>query len=108
MMKNSIKNLTGLVILSFSIQALADDTIRVHVKTNEKTAAALGFTVDGKRAGTRGKSYLGKGPVNREYVFGYRKNSALGPDVLCGSQVLSKDSIVTLVTAGERCSIVVE
>ena len=107
MIRNTIKNLSGLVILSFSIQAIAHDTIRVHVKTNEKTAAALGFTVDGKKAGARGKSYEGKGPVNREYVFGYRKNSAFGPDVLCGSQVLTKDSIVTLITKGENCSIVV-
>ncbi|KTD05130.1 hypothetical protein OQJ19_09180 [Fluoribacter gormanii] len=107
MIKNSIKNLSGLVILSFSIQAVANDTIRVHVKTNEKTAAALGYTVDGKKSGARGKSYEGKGPVNREYVFGYRKNSAFGPDVLCGSHVLTKDSIVTLITKGERCSIVV-
>ena len=107
MIKIFIKQFIGLIIFSFSIQVLANDSIRVHVKTNEKTAAALGFTVDGKKSGTLGKSYLGKGPVNRKYIFGYRKNSALGPDVLCGSQVLTKDSIVILVTANDRCSIVI-
>ncbi|MCE0721679.1 MULTISPECIES: hypothetical protein [Legionella] len=107
MIKKSLKNLSGLVLFSFSIQAFANDTIKVHVKTNEKTAAALGFTVEGKRSGSRGKIHSGKGPVNREYLFGYRKNSAFGPDVLCGSKVLTKDSTVTLVIAGDQCSIVV-
>lgn len=107
MIKKSLKNLNALVLLSFSMQAFAHDTIRVDVKTKEKTAAALGFTVDGKRSGSRGKIHSGKGPVNREYIFGYRKNSAFGPDVLCGSKVLTKDSTVTLVMVGDQCSIVV-
>ncbi|CAM2885948.1 Uncharacterised protein [Legionella steigerwaltii] len=108
MMKSIIKNFIGLIIFSFSIQAIAKDTISVQVKTNEETAAALGFTVDGKKSGARGKSYSGKGPANRVYVFGYRKNSAFGPDILCGSQKLAKDSVVTLVTSGDHCSIEIE
>ncbi len=94
-------------MLSFSMQAFADDTIKVHVKTKEKTAAAIGFTVGGKRSGSRGKIHSSKGPANREYIFGYRKNSTFGPDVLCGSKVLTKDSTVTLVIANDQCSIVV-
>ncbi|KTD70851.1 hypothetical protein [Legionella tucsonensis] len=105
MIKKSLKNLSGIVLVSFSIQAFANDMIKVHVKTNEKTAAALGFKVDGKRSGSRGKIHSGKGPANREYIFGYRKNSAFGPDVLCGSKVLTKDSAVTLVIANDHCSI---
>ncbi|HHT0593359.1 TPA: hypothetical protein ACTXXA_002273 [Legionella anisa] len=107
MIKKSLENLSVLALLSFSIQAHANDTIRVHVKTNEKTAAAIGFTVDGKRSGSRGKIHSGNGPVNREYIFGYRKNSTFGHDVLCGSKVLTKDSTVTLVIRGDQCSIVV-
>ncbi|MCW8387705.1 hypothetical protein OQJ15_15455 [Fluoribacter dumoffii] len=105
MRKNSLKNLLGLIVFSVSLQAIANETIKVQVKTKEATAAALGFTVEGKKSGARGKSYSGKGPVNKVYVFGYRKNSAFGPDILCGSHKLTKDSIVTLVTTGNHCSI---
>ncbi|KTC80600.1 hypothetical protein [Legionella cherrii] len=108
MMKNLIKNWIGLILFSFTIQAIAKDTITVQVKTDEKTAAALGFTVEGKKSGARGKSYSGKGPANKVYIFGYRKNSAFGPDILCGSQKLAKDSIVTLVTSGDHCSIEID
>ncbi|WP_392538170.1 hypothetical protein [Legionella sp. 227] len=108
MMKNLIKNGIGFIIFSFAIQAIAKDTISVQVKTDEKTAAALGFTVEGKKSGARGKSYSGKGPANKVYIFGYRKNSAFGPDILCGSQKLAKDSIVTLVTTGDHCSIEID
>mgnify|MGYP006892798464 FL=1 len=98
----------GVVLFSFSIHAFADDTIKVQVKTDEQTAAALGFIVDGKKSGARGKSYSGKGPANKVYVFGYRKNSAFGKDIMCGSQKLAKDSTVTLVTTGEHCTIQVD
>ncbi|STY31075.1 Uncharacterised protein [Legionella wadsworthii] len=107
MVKNSINMACAIILFSFSIQSFAEDTIRVQVKTNEKTAAALGFTVDGKKSGARGKYYSGKGPVNKKYIFGYRKHSAFGDDVLCGSEVLTKDSVVTLKTEGKSCSIVV-
>ncbi|MCW8409388.1 hypothetical protein OQJ13_10420 [Legionella sp. PATHC035] len=108
MMKKLITHWIGFILFSFSIQAIAKDTITVQVKTDEKTAAALGFTVEGKKSGARGKSYSGKGPANKVYIFGYRKNSAFGPDILCGSQKLAKDSIVTLVTTGDHCSIEID
>ncbi|MCW8397355.1 hypothetical protein OQJ26_00915 [Legionella sp. PATHC038] len=108
MMKNLIKNGIGFILFSFAIHAIAKDTISVQVKTDEKTAAALGFTVEGKKSGARGKFYSGKGPANKVYIFGYRKNSAFGPDILCGSQKLAKDSIVTLVTTGDHCSIEID
>ena len=108
MIKSSIKILSFLVIFFSSIQVFANDTIRVNVKTNEQKAAALGFAVDGKKYGTRGKSYSGKGPANKEYVFGYRKNFSISPDISCGSKTLTKDSTITLVITGEHCSIVVD
>lgn len=108
MIKRALKTISCLIILFFSVQALANDSIRVYVKTQEKTAAALGFSVDGKKSGAPGKSYSGKGPAHREYTFGYRKNSAIGPDVSCGSRTLAKDSTVTLVTIDDRCSIVLD
>src|SRR5690348_10785760 len=105
MMKNSIKKpgavdncatsravqqtLSSLILLLFSIQAFANETIHVRVKTNEKVAA-LGFIVEGKKSGMPGQSYTGKGPANKKYTFGYRKQSAFGPDITCGSEILSK------------------
>ncbi|VEB34896.1 Uncharacterised protein [Legionella sainthelensi] len=91
-----------------STDIFANDTIRVHVKTNEKTAAALGFVVEGKKSGTAGKSYSGRGPSNKEYVFGFRKHTPFGDDIVCGSKTLTKDSTVTLVVLGDNCSIIVD
>lgn len=48
MRKNSLKNLLGLIVFSVSLQAIANETIKVQVKTKEASAAALGFTVEGK------------------------------------------------------------
>ncbi|MFT4059935.1 MAG: hypothetical protein QM652_10350 [Legionella sp.] len=108
MTRNSIKLLSGLSIVFFSLTASATNTITVTVKTTEKSVAALGYAVEGKRLGGAGKSYTGKGPANHTYLFGYRKRLAYGDDFSCGSQVLTKDSTVTLVTDGEHCSIIVD
>ncbi|MBN9229988.1 MAG: hypothetical protein J0I93_03985 [Legionella sp.] len=105
MMYWNIKKLAGLSLVLFSSTLWAENTIQVQVRTEEASAAALGFKVEGKKSGGRGKVYIGKGPANKTYIFGYRKNFAYGRDVLCGSEVLTHDSIVTLVTDGEQCSI---
>lgn len=97
-----------LIVFFSSTEIFANDTIRIQVKTNERTAAALGFAVEGRKCGTAGKSYDGKGPTNKKYVFGYRRHTLFGADIICGSQVLTKDSTVTLVVLGDSCSIVVD
>lgn len=91
----------------FSIQAFASDTINIIVKTTEERAAAIGFSVDGKKSGSRGKIHSGTGPVNKSYLFGYRKNSVMNADILCGTRTLTKDSTITLIVKGEHCSLVV-
>lgn len=108
MKRSSILTLGYLTMFVSATEIFADDTIRIHVKTNERTAAALGFVVDGKKSGNAGKSYAGKGPTNKKYVFGYRKHSVFGTDVICGSRTLTKDSTVTLVVLGDNCSITVD
>ena len=98
------KKVFGCIALSlFSIQAFAEDTIKITVKTDEKSAAAVGYTVGGKESGGPGKSYVGNGPKNKEYLFGYRKNSEQGPNISCGALTLTQDSNVTLVTQGDEC-----
>ncbi|KTD11750.1 hypothetical protein Lgra_1208 [Legionella gratiana] len=108
MIRSSLITLSSLTIFFSSTEIFANDTIRVHVKTNEKTTAALGFVVEGKKSGTAGKSYSGKGPSNKKYVFGYRKHTPFGADIICGSTTLTKDSTVTLVVLGDNCSITVD
>ncbi|ARB91654.1 hypothetical protein [Legionella longbeachae] len=100
--------LSCLISFFYSTGIFANDTIRVQVKTNEKSAAALGFVVEGKKSGTAGKSYLGRGPSNKKYVFGFRKHTPFGDDIICGSKTLTKDSTVTLVVLGDNCSITVD
>jgi hypothetical protein len=82
-------------------QAHADDTIKVTVTATGK-AMAVGYQVEGARLGGLGKTYSGQGPVNKKYSFGYRKY-ALGADIACGSIILSKNSMVKLVSKGEQC-----
>ena len=85
----------------FCLQAHADDMIKVTVVATEK-AMAVGYQVEGKRVGGLGKTYSGKGPVNKKYSFGYRKHP-IGADISCGSIILSKSSKVKLITKGEQC-----
>jgi hypothetical protein len=108
MIYNSIKNLSALMVFSVSMQAFAHERINVQIKTNVETVAAIGFKVEDKKSGARGNSHSGVGPINKKYIFGYRKSSIFGPDILCGSQILSKDAVVTIVIQGEHCSIKVD
>lgn len=87
----------------FSLQAFAEDEIEITVSTEEKSAAAIGYTVEGKASGGPGKSYTGKGPINKEYVFGYRKDSKDGEDIRCGVVTLTKNTHITLVTDEGGC-----
>ena len=94
---------TALITIStlFFWQAHAEDMIKVTVIATGK-AMAVGYQVEGKRVGGLGKSYSGKGPVNKKYSFGYRKHP-IGADISCGSLTLGKSSNVKLVTNGEQC-----
>lgn len=91
------------IIVFLSTTSFAADRIRISVEINEKSAAAIGYTVGGKDFGTLGKSYVGTGPKNKKYVFGYRKNSILGKDIRCGEIVLTKNCTVVLQVKGNKC-----
>lgn len=105
MKKRYIKLFSSIVIVLFSLQSFAANTITVTVKTTEKTATGIGYSVDGKEIGGPGKSYTGKGPKNKKYLFGYRKKAV---DVSCGAYTLTKNSSVTLVSKGNKCHSVVK
>lgn len=108
MIRNTIKTFGGLMFALFSLQTFAENTIRITVKTSEHSVAGIGYSVDGQRSGTLGKSYTGKGVKNKEYVFGYRKHSIAGVNVSCGTRVLTKDTTVTLVTKGDKCLSIID
>lgn len=91
-----------LVLLSLQSNA---ETIQVKVNTKEKNVAALGFSVEGRESGSPGRFYSGKGPKNKEYRFGYRR-ALYSKNITCGSLVLTKDSLITLVIKEDQCSIV--
>jgi hypothetical protein len=107
MIRNFIK-IFSCVITLLSFQSYADNIIRITVKTSENTAAGIGYSVEGRNSGTLGKSYTGKGVKNKEYVFGYRKNSIAGANIECGSVTLTKDTTITLITKGDKCLSVIE
>ncbi|MCL9685865.1 hypothetical protein [Legionella maioricensis] len=106
MMRHSIKIFIGIITL-FSVPAFAEKAISITVKTNEKSAFAIGYFVGGEAKGSMGKSYSGKGPKNKKYIFGYRKNFIHGDNVYCGTQILTQDSKITLITDGAKCRIVI-
>ncbi|HAT8180066.1 TPA: hypothetical protein JA361_11525 [Legionella pneumophila] len=94
----------GTVLLSLiSFKIFAYNTIDVTVNTKEKNAIAIGYSVNGNHYGGLGKSYSGKGPKNKEYQFGYKKDSIFGEDISCGSIILNQDSKVTLVNNNHQC-----
>jgi hypothetical protein len=93
----------GFILTLFSIQVFAESTINITVKTDEKLAAGIGYTVEGKESGGAGKSYVGKGPRNKTYSFGYRKKSIKGANISCGSLILTKDSNVSLLMTNNKC-----
>lgn len=90
-----------------SSYALNTQTINVTVSTNDQSAAGIGFAVNGKKIGGSGKTYTGKGPINSTYSFGYRKSSANGKNVSCGSHTLTHDSHVFLIVKGNKCQSIV-
>lgn len=91
------------IIALFSVQAFAADTIKINVKTNEKTAQGIGYSVGGVESGGAGQSYSGTGPKNGTYEFGYRTTAGKGDDIPCGSLKLTKNSNVALVVKGRKC-----
>ena len=106
MIKHSIKTISCIIITLFSLPTFAENIIKVTVKTSEKSAIAIGYSVVGKSAGTIGSSYSGKGPKYKKYSFGYR-NKINGDDIDCGDLTLTKDSVITLVTKNNKCISVV-
>ncbi len=107
MLNQSIKSFSCLFITLFSFQVMAADVIKVTVKTQEKNAVGIGFKVNGKDNGSLGKSYSGKGPINKEYFFGYKKDSIFGESIPCGSIILQQDSTVSLIYQDNKCISVV-
>lgn len=107
MMKHSFITLSCIAVTLISLQTFAGDKITITVKTSEKTAAGIGYSVGGKESGGSGKSYSGKGPINQRYKFGYRKNSIHGPNIPCGALTLIKNSSIILVTKGNKCQSVI-
>ncbi|KTD31635.1 hypothetical protein Lmor_2511 [Legionella moravica] len=103
MMKRTSKLWSCIGIGLFSLHAFAADTIKVTVKTLEKNAIAIGFTVDNKEYGTLGKSYSGRGPKDKVYSFGYRKDSLFGDNVSCGALTLTQDSTIMLIVQDNKC-----
>jgi hypothetical protein len=103
MVSKATQYLGCIFVTLFSFQAYAADVIKVTVKTNERNAVAIGFTVDSREFGTLGKSYSGKGPVNKEYRFGYKKDSLFGDNVDCGSLTLTRDSTIVLMNQNDKC-----
>ena len=98
-----INRMSCLFLLLFTTQVIAGNTITVTVKTKEKKAAAIGFTVDGKEHGTLGSSYTGKGPINKEYHFGYKTGIIFGENIDCGVLTLTADSTVWLINQDNHC-----
>ncbi|MBL7479379.1 hypothetical protein [Legionella bononiensis] len=103
MIRQVSKSLGCIFISLFSIHAFAADTIKITVKTMEKNAVAIGFTVDNKEFGTLGKSYSGRGPKDKEYYFGYKKDSLFGDNISCGSLTLTQDSTIVLMVQDNKC-----
>ncbi|HAT1868888.1 TPA: hypothetical protein JBK40_15560 [Legionella pneumophila] len=97
------KNLSTVLLSLICFKIFASDTIDITVTTKEKNAIAIGYTVNGNQYGGLGNSYSGKGPKNKEYQFGYKKDSIFGENISCGSITLNQDSKVTLVNNNNQC-----
>lgn len=91
----------------FSAQAFATDTIKVTVQTKEKKAVAIGYTVEKNQFGGLGNSFTGTGPINKEYLFGYRKDSIFGDNISCGSLTLTHDSTIILIKQDKKCQSII-
>jgi hypothetical protein len=103
MINKATKCFSCLFIALFSIQAFAADTIKITLKTQEKNAVGIGFTIDDKQFGTLGKTLVTKGPKDKEYHFGYKKDSLFGENIDCGSLFLTQDSTIVLVNQDNKC-----
>lgn len=103
MFKCNIKGFSCIFLASFSCHALANDTIEITVKTDEKTAAGIGYSVKGKNFGSVGRSYKGEGPGNKQYTFGYKKDSLAGKNISCGTLILTKNTLVNLIMEKNTC-----
>lgn len=103
MINLNIKALGCAVLVLSAMQTFAGETIKVTVKTKDKKAAAIGFSVEKKESGSLGKSYTGKGPKDKEYQFGYKLDSVFGPSVYCGALVLTQNSVVNLIKQDGQC-----
>ncbi|AMP89461.1 hypothetical protein [Legionella pneumophila] len=97
------KDLSIVLLSLICFKNFASDTINITVITKEKNAIAIGYSVNGNQYGGLGNSYSGKGPKNKEYQFGYKKDSIFGKDISCGSITLNQDSKVTLVNNNNQC-----
>lgn len=91
-----------------SSSVFAANTIDITVTTNDRTAAVIGYSVNGKKSGGTGKSYRGKGPGSSTYLFGYRRSYLGGKDIPCGSHALTENSHVILINKGNRCRSIVK
>lgn len=98
------KSFCCMFITLFSLQVFATETIKVTVKTSENNAVAIGFTVDEKEFGTLGRTYVGKGPKDKEYRFGYKKDSLFGDNIDCGTLTLTQNSTIVLINQNNKCS----
>ncbi|TAL64074.1 MAG: hypothetical protein EPN84_04145 [Legionella sp.] len=106
MRRDSLKGwgfMAFVIIIAFSLPVFAANDIQIKVEIKENSAAAVGFMVEGQSFGGMGKSFSGKGPKNKKYIFGFRKNSIIGTDIRCGELILNKNSRVILRVKGNKC-----
>lgn len=104
MIKHFVTMISCLALTLLSLQTFAEEKrISVTVQTAERSAAGIGFSVNGRNTGGAGRSFTGKGPQNNRYLFGFRQNSISGKNISCGSLTLNSNSKVTLVYKGEHC-----
>lgn len=103
-----MKIFSCIFIAFFSFSSYAEQNIRITVKTNANDISGLGYIVEGKKIGGRGDSYSGNGPINKQYKFGYRTRLPFLTDISCGTQTLTRDSTIILVTDGKNCHSIVK
>lgn len=102
-MKKLTKHISCLILALSAFHANAGKNIKVTVKTSEKNAAAIGFTVDNRNSGSLGRNHTGEGPKGMLYRFGYKKHTPFGDNISCGSMILTENSTVTLLLQGDQC-----
>lgn len=102
-MKTPIKSSICVLFSLFALSAHATQSINVTVKTNEKSAIAVGFSVEGRHLGGLGKAFSAKGPSQKEYTFGFKKDSIFGENIACGSLLLKKNTTVLMIYQNNQC-----